>query len=135
MTMPAADAMTKPASMPTSNVPSEPAMSRLIPTIGSLRALIRSFARAERAGSKKQEPTKFGRPKVEALVFRARTEGRRVRQERGPLEPRRPLVRGRGSSLRLAHGFKTIAHVVKPEHRRAQGRPGRSRRERIEHFA
>ena len=90
-------------------------MSRLIPTIGSLRALFPSLARSERAGSKKQEPTKFGRPKGDALVLRALTEGRRVRQERGPLEPRLPLVRGRGGPLGLAHRFKTITDVVEPE--------------------
>ena len=33
----------------------------------------------------------------------------------------------------LALGL-TIAHVVQPEHRRAERRPGRPRRKRIEHF-
>ena len=53
MKTPTADAMTKPANMPTSNVPAEPAMSRLSPTFRSLRAVMASFARSERAGREK----------------------------------------------------------------------------------
>ena len=37
MKTPTADARTKPANMPTSNVPADPAISRLSPTIESLR--------------------------------------------------------------------------------------------------
>src|SRR2546430_17386575 len=117
MTMRAADAMTKRGRMPTNRFPRDRAMSRLTPTMGSLRALIPSPACSERVGGKKQEPAKFGHPKVETLFLRPLTEGRRVRQERGLLEPRRPGVSGRGGPLGLAHRFKTIAHVVEPEHR------------------
>src|SRR5256885_1980739 len=109
MNTPTADAMTKPANMPTSNVPAEPAMSRLSPTIGSLRPQKPSFARSERAGCENQEPAQFRRPEVDTFLLRAHAKRRRVREKSGPLEPCRPGMRGRSGSLRLAHRLKTIA--------------------------
>src|SRR2546422_7200555 len=108
--------MTKRANIPTSNAPAEPEMSRLSPTIGSLRVALGLSARSERAGREKQESAKFWCPEVETLFLRAGAQGRRVRQQRRPLEARWPGVRGRGSRLGLAHGLKAVAHVVQPEH-------------------
>src|SRR5437667_5073791 len=135
MKTPAAEAMTKPANMPTRNVPAEPEMSRLSPTIGSLRALVALSARSERAGREKQESAKFWCPEVETLFLSAGAKGRRVRQQRRPLEARWPGVRGRGGRLSLGHRLKTIADVVQPEHGCADVGPVRARREIIEDLA
>ena len=78
MKTPTAEAMTKPANMPTSNVPAEPEMSRLSPTIGSLRVTFGLSARSQRAGRENQESAKFWCPEVETLFLRAGAQGCRV---------------------------------------------------------